>query len=73
MGRKLSAVIADMLDAIEGIERAVERKNFDAFRDDWLLRHGVQRGIEIISEAARHLPDQALAQRPACRGRKSAA
>lgn len=64
MARKISAVIADMLEAIDGIERAVGRKTFDEFKSDWLLRHGVQRGIEIISEAARHLPDEAIADSP---------
>lgn len=62
--RKLGAVVAEMLDAIEGIERACAGKSFDEFRGDWLLRHGVQRGIEIVSEAARHLPDDVLAKRP---------
>ena len=28
------------------------------FRKDWLLRHGAQRAIEIISEASRHVPAQ---------------
>lgn len=62
--RKLGAVVAEMLEAIEGIERACADKTYDTFRADWLLRHGVQRGIEIISEAARHLPDDVLALRP---------
>jgi uncharacterized protein with HEPN domain len=34
------------------------------FESDWLLRHGVQRGIEILSEACRHLPDSLLETRP---------
>ena len=41
---------------LPGIERSVEGKTFDDFRADWLLRHGVQRGLEIISEAARRIP-----------------
>jgi uncharacterized protein with HEPN domain len=28
------------------------------------LRRGVERGIEIVSEAVRHLPDEMLATRP---------
>ena len=62
--RKLGAVVAEMLDAIEGIERACAGKSYEEFRGDWLLRHGVQRGIEIISEAARHMPDDVLSLRP---------
>lgn len=34
------------------------------FETDWLLRHGVQRGIEIISEASRHLPSALIATQP---------
>lgn len=31
---------------------------------DWLLRHGVQRGIEIISEACRRIPPDLQASQP---------
>jgi uncharacterized protein with HEPN domain len=43
-------------DAIGGIEASVGGKTFDGFQSDWLLRHGIQRGLEIISEAARRIP-----------------
>ena len=43
-------------EAIEGIDDAVAGKTVSEFSADWLLRHGVQRGIEIISEAARRIP-----------------
>jgi uncharacterized protein with HEPN domain len=65
MPRRVAAVLADMLDAIDGIEQAVAGKSLAAFEKDWLLRHGVERGIEIISEAARHLPDTLTAEAPA--------
>jgi hypothetical protein len=42
-----------ILDATDGIQAAVRGKSLDDFSADWLLRHGVQRGIEIVSEAAR--------------------
>jgi uncharacterized protein with HEPN domain/predicted nucleotidyltransferase len=50
--------------AIAGIEQAVRGKTLDDFRADWLLRHGVQRGIEIISEAARRIPPELQARQP---------
>ena len=53
-----------ILDAIDGIETAVSGKTLDNFAADWLLRHGVQRGIEIISEAARRIPAELLATQP---------
>jgi len=64
MARKPGPVLHEILTAIEGIERATNGKNFDEFQRDWLLRHGVQRGIEIISEAVRHLPAELLAMHP---------
>jgi uncharacterized protein with HEPN domain len=51
-------------EAIEGIEGAVRGKTLDDFSRDWLLRHGVQRGIEIISEAARRIPPELQASQP---------
>jgi len=53
-----------ILDAIEGIEAATRSKTIDDFDTDWLLRHGVQRGIEIISEAARRIPSELQATQP---------
>ena len=53
-----------ILAAIEGIEAAVAGRTFDDFASDWLLRHGVQRGIEIISEAARRIPIALQATQP---------
>jgi uncharacterized protein with HEPN domain len=54
MSRNIAVVLAE--NAISGIENSVARKTLADFEREWLLKHGVQRGIEIISEAARHLP-----------------
>ena len=64
MAGDAGASLEDILDAIAGIEAAVEGKSFETFSSDWLLRHGVQRGIEIISEASRRLPDDLIAGYP---------
>lgn len=56
MSQSLDLVLIDMLEAITGIEKALEERSFDDFGSDWLLKHGVQRGIEIISEASRRIP-----------------
>lgn len=71
--RKLNPVLDDIIDAIDGIEAAVQGKTFEEFQSDWLLRHGVQRGLEIISEASRHIPEAMLARAPASPGGKFAA
>lgn len=41
-----------------------EGRPWNDFSADWLLRHGVQRGIEIISEAARRIPPEFQARQP---------
>lgn len=53
-----------ILDATDGIQAAVRGKSLDDFSADWLLRHGVQRGIEIVSEAARRIPPELRATQP---------
>ncbi|MDH6232722.1 uncharacterized protein with HEPN domain [Mesorhizobium soli] len=62
--RKVRPILAEMIDALDGIAAATAGKSLADFRKDWLLKHGVQRGIEIISEAARHIPDELLQAAP---------
>ncbi|WP_163269766.1 HepT-like ribonuclease domain-containing protein [Chelativorans alearense] len=62
--RKIRPILAEIVEALDGIEAATAGKEFGQFQSDWLLRHGIQRGIEIISEAARHLPSDLLALEP---------
>lgn len=64
MSRDIGVVLDDILDAISLIEEAVAghgRASFDRAR---FLQRGVERSLEIISEATRHLPDDVLALRP---------
>lgn len=53
-----------ILEAIDGIDAASAGKSLGDFDTDWLLRHGVQRGIEIVSEAARRIPAELQETRP---------
>ncbi|MGF7094410.1 HepT-like ribonuclease domain-containing protein [Aminobacter sp. BE82] len=62
--RKDGPILAEILAALDGIEKATSDKTLHDYEQDWLLKHGVQRGIEIISEAARHLPDELLVTEP---------
>jgi uncharacterized protein with HEPN domain len=64
MARELAPVLADIIEAIEGVETATAGRTFEEFKADWLLRHATQRALEIISEAARHIPEEYLAERP---------
>ena len=54
--RSARARLADMLDAIEGIRAAVAGLEFEEDASRWIARRAVERGLEIISEASRHLP-----------------
>ena len=57
MDRQSAPVLQQILEAIVGIEFATQGLGFIGFREDWVVRHAVQRAIEIISEASRRLPD----------------
>jgi uncharacterized protein with HEPN domain len=50
--------VAAILEAIDGIEDAINGKTIADYQANWLLRHGVQRGLEIISEASRRIPPE---------------
>lgn len=69
MGREILHVIDDILQEIAGVERATARKSLDDYKADWLFRHALQRAIEIISEASRALPEEAIATQPHIRWR----
>ena len=47
--------IHDMLESVRGIEKALAGKTIRDYERSWLLRSAVERGIEVISEASRHL------------------
>jgi uncharacterized protein with HEPN domain len=52
-----------MLEPIQGIESAVKGKSYRDYQHSWLLRSAVERGIEVVSEASRHLVDELKSQR----------
>ena len=64
MTKGIVARIQDMLETIDELGRATAGKTFEDFQRDWLLRKGAERGVEIISEASRHLPDDLKARHP---------
>ncbi len=51
-------------DAIEHIRSETEGVALDVFEADWRRRWLVERGIEIISEASRHLPPELKDRHP---------
>jgi len=55
--RIVSPRLADIVEAIERIQRVLDGVPLEAFEHDWEKRWLVERGIEVISEASRHLTD----------------
>jgi len=49
--------LADIIEAIERIRHVLDGVTLEAFEQNWEKRWLVERGIEIISEASRHLTD----------------
>jgi uncharacterized protein with HEPN domain len=54
--RLLSPRLADIVEAIERVRLILGGMSLEAFEQDWEKRWLVERGIEILSEASRHLP-----------------
>ena len=60
----LPSRLEDILDAIDEARRFTAGMSFDEYRADPLVRRGVERCIEIISEASRHIPQDRKAEHP---------
>ena len=54
--------LSDIIEAIEHIRSATTGLDLSAFQGNWEKRWLVERGIEIISEASRRLPDELKAR-----------
>jgi uncharacterized protein with HEPN domain len=48
--------VNDMLDAMEIVQRTVSHGDFQKYENDRASQMVVERGLEIVSEASRHLP-----------------
>lgn len=64
MARRSDVVLEEILDAIALIEHELVGHTRASFAASLFLQRGTERSLEIISEAARHLPDALLAMRP---------
>lgn len=63
MARRFDIVLEEILQAITLIESATEPHDRTSLAGDLFVQRGIERLLEIISEAARHLPDEMLAHR----------
>jgi uncharacterized protein with HEPN domain len=64
MERLPQLALADTLDSITHIENHVDEITIEKILDDWLLVRAVERGLEIISEASRRIPQEWKEQFP---------
>ena len=64
IARSLIPRLADIIEAIERINVILADVSLDAFENDWQRQWLVERGVEIISEASRHLPDDLKSRNP---------
>ncbi|HTT84498.1 MAG TPA: HepT-like ribonuclease domain-containing protein [Rhizomicrobium sp.] len=58
------ARLSDILEAIEKILTLTTDVSLEQFEGDWQKRWLVERGIEIISEASRRLPEELKQRHP---------
>jgi len=56
--------LTDIVEAIGHITSEMADVPLDAFERDWRRRWLVERGVEIVSEASRHLPADLKARHP---------
>jgi uncharacterized protein with HEPN domain len=49
--------LSDILENIDAVADMIEGVEFGSYRTDVMLRRAVERCVEIISEASRHIPD----------------
>ena len=62
--RTVLARLEDILTSIAAVKGAVRPHDFERLKSDRFFRFGIERAVEIISEASRHIPDE-LKQRHA--------
>ena len=56
--------LLDVLNAIEGVREAVGSASFEEFCGSRPMRRAVERELEIISEASRHIPENLKTEEP---------
>jgi uncharacterized protein with HEPN domain len=61
-GKSLIPRLTDILEAIQRIRNVTENISLEEFETDWKKKWIVERGIEIISEASRYLPEEMKAR-----------
>jgi uncharacterized protein with HEPN domain len=55
--RSVELRLLDILRAIAGIQGTVRGLRYENYITVWSVKHASERGLEIISEASRHIPE----------------
>jgi uncharacterized protein with HEPN domain len=58
------ARLEDILNSIRVVNAAVRSANLQKLLDDQFFKYGIERAIEIISEASRHISDEDIQRHP---------
>ena len=64
MARDVELILDDILDTIALIDQSLTEKDRSKFDENYMLQLGVQRAIEIISEASKHISPNLQEQAP---------
>jgi uncharacterized protein with HEPN domain len=67
MARDFALAVADILKAIVRLEEATGQMTLEQFDVDWRAQYVVERGLTIISEASRAIPEELKQQYPEIR------
>jgi uncharacterized protein with HEPN domain len=62
--RSIVLRLTDIVEAIERVRHVLQALSIEAFERDWERQWLVERGVEIISEASRHLTPELKARHP---------
>jgi len=63
--RSVALRLADIRDAIDGVRSLAAGTSFARFEKSWSDQRAAERGLEIISEASRHIPADIKSLAPA--------
>lgn len=68
--RSVRIRLEEMIEAIDTVEDLIVGLDFEIYEEQRGIRRGVERCIEIVSEASRHVPEDLRALRPEIPWRK---
>ncbi|MEO5359931.1 MAG: DUF86 domain-containing protein [Nitrospirota bacterium] len=71
-GHSITPRLTSIIEAIERIDTTLRNVPLSIFEADWQRQWLVERGIEVISEASRHLPEELKVRYPEIPWRKVA-